>query len=154
MRPELLKKAIARLDDMFFHAASPLAAGNTDFSEKRKKSLQKRWWRKSPQFIKWEKMVRNAPDHAFEGLMSELDSMPAQIHKAFKDAAANTPKDRGGRPSAFPLDIRRRAIQDVRSERAQCDILSDAIDIVAKRYGMTPNYLRKVWKNRKRLDRN
>ncbi len=151
MRPELLRKAIAKLDCVFFEAASPLAAGNTEFSEKRKKSLQKGWWRKSVQFVEWEKRIRKAPDKAFEGLMLELDSMTARIHKAFKEAAANSPKNVGGRPPNFSLKVRQQAIQDLGKEHTEGSSFSEAVETVAKRHGMEESYVRSIWKNRKRL---
>jgi hypothetical protein len=136
MRPELLKQAIAKFDSVFFQAASPLAAGNTEFSEKRKKSLQTRWWRESTQFIKWERIVRNAPDDAFERLMSELDGMPAQIQKAFKEAAANIPRNRGGRPPNFSLKERQQAIQELGKEITDGNSFSESVEAVARRKGM------------------
>jgi hypothetical protein len=152
MRPELFRKAMAKLDSVFAQALDPLTAGNTDLSEKPKKSVERGFWTKSPQRMRWERIIRKTPDKKFDELMSSLDGFPAQIHKSFKEAAANTPKDRGGRPPNFPLEVRRQAIQDVAQEHARGSF-SEAIEIVARRHGMGKGYLRSVWKNRKRLNR-
>lgn len=151
MRPELFRKAMAKVDSVFSQVADPLTVGNTDLSEKRKKSVEKGFWTKSPQRMRWERIIRETPDKKFEELMSSLDGIPAQIHKAFKEAAANTPKDRGGRPPHFPLKVRRQAIQDLGPEYSRWSSFTEAVEIVAKRYGMETDYLRRLWKNRKRL---
>jgi len=138
---------------VFSEAAAPLTAGNTDFSEKRKKSVQKGLWRKSSQFIEWEKRIRKVPDKEFERLMSYLDGIPAQIHKSFKDAAANAPKNLGGRTPHFSLKVRQQAILDLGQELTRGSRFSEAVEIVAKRHEMERGYVRSIWKNRKRLNR-
>lgn len=97
--------------------------------------------------------LKHVPDARLEALMAEIDSMdPLEMMRlVFTKGLGQLPKKRGGRPATFPLDIRRRAIQDVGPEYARSDRLADAIDVVAARYGMPTEYLRKVWKNRKRL---
>jgi len=153
VKPELLRKVMAKLDGVFLETAGFLVQGDTDVSEKRKKSIQKGLWNKSPQRARFKEMFRKVPDKDFEKVMSQFENMPVSIHKSFKEALKHLPKDRGGRPSEFPPEIRRQAIQDVRSERARCDSLRDAIEMVAERHKMRPDYMRKVWKNRKRLER-
>jgi hypothetical protein len=153
MKPELLRKAMAKIDSVFSQAADPLTAGNTEFSEERKKSIEKGLWHKSPQRMRWERIIRKVPDKKFEELMSSFDGIAAQIHKSFKEAAANAPKDLGGRPPNFPLKVRRQAIQDLGQDLARGSTFSEAVEIVAKRHGMETGYLRSIWKNRKRLNR-
>ena len=117
----------------------------------------------------WSRMIRNGPaknvipafvarlkhepDHKFEALMAELDSMhPIEFMRTvLSTGLAQLPKKRGGRPATFSLDVRRKAIQDIGIEYARRDRLADAIKVVAVRYGMPTDYLGKVWKNRKRL---
>jgi len=41
-------------------------------------------------------------------------------------------------------------VQDIGHEYPNCNSLAEAIGVVAERYGMPPEYLHKVWKNRKR----
>jgi len=151
MKPELLRKVIAKMDAIYLETASSFARGNTDFSEERKKDILRDLLAKRPGRARLEEMYREVPDEEFEKVMSSLDTIPRDAQKDFKAALAHFPKDRGGRPSEFPVEIRQKAIQDVRLERAHCDSLRDAIETVARRYKMTPDYLRKVWKNRKRL---
>lgn len=97
--------------------------------------------------------LKHVPDDRLEALMAEIDSMDPleMIRLVFTKGLGQLPKKRGGRPATFPLNIRRRAIQDVGPEYARRDRLAEAIDVVAARYGMPTEYLRKVWKNRKRL---
>jgi hypothetical protein len=84
--------------------------------------------------------------------MALLDSMgPFELMRiGFKTGLSQLPKKRGGRPAAFSLEVRRKAVQDIANE-LQYDTLSEAIDVVAARHGMTSEYLRKLWKNRTRL---
>ena len=153
MKPELLRKVMAKVDAIYLETASSFAKGNTDFSEKRKKEILRGLLAERPGRARMEEMYRMVPDKDFEKIMSSLDTVTPDAQKDFRKAVAHFPKDRGGRPSEFPLEIRRKAIQDVRLERARCDSLRDAIETVARRYKMTPDYLRKVlWKNRKRLE--
>ncbi len=98
-----------------------------------------------------EASLRRMPDESFEAAMTELDSMIEMSRKGFASGLAHLPKRRGGRHGAFSLDIRRRAVQDIGHEYPRCDSLREAIEVVAARNGMTPEYLHKVWKNRKRL---
>lgn len=97
--------------------------------------------------------LKNEPDDKVESLLAELDSMqPDELMRTvFKVGLARLPKKHGGRPGVFSLEVRRRAVQDVGNEYSRCDSFSEAIDVVAARYGMDPKYLRRVWKNRKRL---
>jgi hypothetical protein len=117
----------------------------------------------------WSRMIRNGPaknvipafvarlehepDDKFEAALAELESMPPDelMRLVFKVGLARLPKKHGGRPGTFSLEVRRRAVQDVGNEYSRCDSFSDAIDVVAARYGMESKYLRRVWKNRKRL---
>jgi len=95
--------------------------------------------------------LRLIPDEGFEKAMAMMDRIPADLRKNLKRALSSLPKSRGGRTPAFSVEIRRRAVQDIGHEYPNCDSLADAIDVVAVRYGMPREYLRKVWKNRKRL---
>jgi hypothetical protein len=97
--------------------------------------------------------LKNEPDDKIEALFAELDSMqPNEVmHTVFKVGLASLPKKHGGRPGTFALEVRRRAVDDVSHEYSRCDSFSEAIDVVAARYGMEHKYLRRVWKNRKRL---
>jgi hypothetical protein len=151
VRPELRRKAMAKIEAAFLQGVAFLSVGETYFSEKRKTIIQKGFWRNSPQRKQYESALRRVPDKEFEGIMTKLDSMPNDLHKAIKDSLRYMPKNRGGRPPAFSLEIRKRAIQDVGHEYPRCDSFAEAVDVVAARYGMTAEYLRKVWKNRKRL---
>jgi hypothetical protein len=99
-----------------------------------------------------ETQLRRASDKRFEKIMANLDGLnPDTFRKSLKAFVTLMPKNRGGRPATFSLDIRRRAVQDVGHEYPRCDSLAQAIELVAARHGMTTEYLRKVWKNRKRL---
>jgi len=99
---------------------------------------------------KFETSLVHAPDEMFEEFMREIDTV-ALIRRTFTTALKHLPKKRGGRPSEFPLQVRQLAIQEIGREYPNCDSLGEAIEKVAVRYGMKPEYLHKVWKNRKRL---
>ena len=97
--------------------------------------------------------LKHVPDDRLEALMAEIDSIdPIEMMRlVFTTGLGQLPKKRGGRPASFSLDVRRKAVQDIGNEYPRYDTLSEAIDVVAVRHGMTAAYLRKVWKNRKRL---
>lgn len=151
MREELRQKLV----DKYWDVIERLAAHMLPGSPKEKKV--------------WSRMIRNGPaknvipafeaklkhvsDDKFEALMAQLDSMePVELMRTVLNTSlSQLPKKRGGRPGTFSLDIRRRAVQDIGNEYPRCDSFSEAINVVAARYGMPPEYLRKVWKNRKRL---
>jgi len=97
--------------------------------------------------------LKHVPDDRLQAVMAEIDSMdPIEFARLTLTAGlGRLPKKRGGRPPAFSLDVRRKAVQDIGNEYPRYDTLREAIDVVAARYGMTTEYLRKVWKNRKRL---
>ena len=101
----------------------------------------------------FEVSLRLTPDEKFEAVMAELDSMDAVeiSRRAFTTALGHLPKKRGGRPGKFSLEVRQRAIQDIGHEYPRCNSLAEAMELIAARHGMTTEYLRKVWKNRKRL---
>jgi hypothetical protein len=100
-----------------------------------------------------EAYLKRVPDDRFEAVMALIDSMgPFELMRiGFKTGLSQLPKKRGGRPAAFSLEVRRKAVQDIGNEYPRYDTLSEAIDVVAARHGMTAEYLHKVWKNRKRL---
>lgn len=100
-----------------------------------------------------EASLLHAPDEMFETFMAEIDTVEV-VRRAFTTGLKYLPKKRGGRPSEFPLQVRQLAIQEIGVEYPNCDSLAEAIEKVAARHGMTPEYLHKVWKNRKRLRRN
>ena len=97
--------------------------------------------------------LKHVPDDRLEAVMAEIDSMdPIEFaRRVYTLGLGQLPKKRGGRPAMFSLDVRRRAVQDIGNELPRCDRLSDAVKVVAARYGMPTEYLRKLWKNRKRL---
>jgi hypothetical protein len=149
VRPELRRKVMAKIKAVYVPTVSSLTVADTYFSEKQKMLMVKSLWREQQK--QSEQFLRLIPDKAFEAIMTDLDSLPEKTHKVVKESLRQLPKDRGGRPPAFPVEIRKSAIQDVGNEYPRCNSFSEAIDVVAARYKMTPEYLRKVWKNRKRL---
>ena len=149
MRPELRRKVLTKLKAVYLPTVVSLAGADTYVSEKQKVLILESFWR--DQRKQYEKWLRLIPDKEFGTMMTGLDSLPEHTHKVVKESLRQLPKDRGGRPPAFPVEIRKSAIQDVGNEYPRCDSFSEAIDVVATRYKMTPEYLRKVWKNRKRL---
>jgi hypothetical protein len=98
-----------------------------------------------------QQALKLMPDEQFEAAMAMMDEIPEKLRKNFTGLLDYLPKSRGGRPPAFSLDIRRRAVQDIGHEYPSRDSLGEAIEVVARRYGMTPEYLCKVWRNRRRL---
>jgi hypothetical protein len=97
--------------------------------------------------------LKTEPDDRFQALMADLDSMDLNelVRLALTTGFAHLPKKRGGRPPTFSLEARRLAVQDIGNEYPRCDSFTEAVNLVAARYEMRPEYLRKVWKNRKRL---
>jgi hypothetical protein len=97
--------------------------------------------------------LKHVQDDKLEAVLAEIDSMdPIEFARvALTAGLGKLPKKHGGRPPAFSLDVRRKAVQDIGNEYPRYDTLGEAIDVVAVRYGMTSEYLHKVWKNRKRL---
>ncbi len=153
MRAELREKVVAKYWAQLERLAAYLLPG---------KPKEKQIWRRAFRTKLGKKVMksceaslRRMPDEKFEAAMAELDSIDVVeiMRKAFTTGLGHLPKKRGGRPGAFSLDVRQRAIQDIGHEYPRCNRLSEAIDLVAARYGMTAEYLRKVWKNRKRLRR-
>jgi len=146
MRPELREKVMEKLESRLVRLAENFSG----------KPMPKGWARrglKSSGIGKaFETGLRRAPDRRFDSIMTRLAALdPTNVSRSLKMALLNMPKARGGRPPAFSLEVRRRAVKDIGNEYPECDRLTDAICLVAKRYGMSPDYLHKVWKNRKRL---
>jgi len=151
VRQELLKKLIDKYWDVIERSAARMLPGNP-----KEKKIWSRMIRNGPAknvIPAFVARLKHEPDDKLEAVLAELDSMQADelMRKVFKLGLAQLPKKRGGRPGTFSLDVRQKAIQDVGNEYSRCDSFSEAIDVVAARYGMTPEYLCKLWKNRKRL---
>jgi hypothetical protein len=153
VRAELREKVIAKYWDAIEQLAAHMLPG---------KPKEKQIWRRvfrtkigKSVMRTFEASLKPLPDDRFEAVMAELDSKaPVDLmRRAFTTGLGHLPKKRGGRPGMFSLDVRQRAIQDIGHEYPRCDSLADAIELVAGRYGMSTEYLRKVWKNRKRLRR-
>jgi len=146
VRAELRREILAKLASQLERLATNF--GGTPVA----KGWAKRGLGKVGVFKGLEIPLRRAPDKEFETMMANLDELdPERMSKGLRNLLVHLPKNRGGRPPTFSLDIRRRAVQDIGHEYPNRDSLSEAIEVVAGRYGMTPEYLRKVWKNRKRL---
>lgn len=149
MRPELRRKVLAKLKQVYAEIVSPLELVITTLTEDQKKSIREDFWR--DQRKRADKELSTKPDSEFGTIMDDLDSAPPAMQKLVKESLRYVKKNRGGRPPDFPLEIRRNAIRDIGHEYPQCDSLRQAIELVAIRYGMKPDYLGKVWKNRRRL---
>src|SRR5262249_13791480 len=145
----LRRKVLAKLKKGYLQTVGSLTIAVTDLSDEQRKSAFEDFWRDQRQ--RADKYLRQVPDKEFETIMKDQDRLPTAMQKVVKDSLGLLPKNRGGRPSEFSLEIRRSAIRDIGPEYSQCDSFREAIERVAHRYGMRPNYLRKVWKNRKRL---
>lgn len=153
MRKELRQRVV----DKYWEAIELLAAHMLPGNPKDKK-VWSRMIRTGPArsvVPAFEARLKDVPDEKFEALMAGFDSMQADelMRGVFKRGLNRLPKKRGGRPGTFSLEVRQRAVQDIGHEYPRCDSFADAIALVANRYGMTTEYLRKVWKNRKRLRR-
>jgi hypothetical protein len=148
LKPELRRKVIAKYWDQLSRLAIYLLPG---------KSKEEQIWRRGFRTKKGKQVMKeleaslvHAPDEMFEAFMAEIDTVDV-IRRSFTTGLKHLPKKRGGRPSEFPLEVRQLAVQDIGREYPNCDSLAEAIEKVASRYRMTPGYLHKVWKNRKRL---
>jgi hypothetical protein len=151
VRKELRQKVIDKYWDVLEFLFGHMLPGN----QKDKKILS-RMIRTGPAknvIPAFEAKLKHEPDDKFEALMAQLDSMqPDELMRTvFKTGLANLPKKRGGRPGTFSRDVRQRAVDDIGTEYARRRKLSDAIEVVAARYGMPTKYLRRVWKNRMRM---
>jgi hypothetical protein len=151
VRKELRQKLV----DTYWDVIERLAAHMLPGSPKEKK-VWSRMIRNGPAknvMPAFEAKLKHVPDDKFEAVMAEIVSMQPDglMRTVLKSGLAHLPKKRGGRPPTFSLDVRGKAIQDIGIEYARRDRLADAIEAVAGRYGMPTEYLRKVWKNRKRL---
>lgn len=151
MKPELQRQVIAKLDAMYVRSVGLLSQGEAGFTEKQAKMAKKHFWINSPQRKQYERAIRALPDTDFEEVMANLDNFPGFFRKLVNENIVYISRNRGGRPPGAPLEVRRRAVQDLGVEYARCDTFKEAVDLVASRYNMTPDYLRKVWKNRRRL---
>jgi Mor family transcriptional regulator len=101
--------------------------------------------------MQWEKMLRMVPDGEFAEWMSSIDEMPGKMLASLKERIAKMPKDHGGRPPHYPLSVRLQAVQELGQELAGGLSFGEAVEKVAKRHEMATSYLRRVWRNRKRL---
>ena len=151
MKKELRQRIVEKYWDAVERLAAHMLPGNP-----KDKKVWSRMIRSGPAknvLPAFETKLKQIPDEKFEAVIAEIDSIQSSelMRGLFKTGLARLPKKRGGRPATFSLDIRRKAIQDIGNEYPRYDTLSEAIDVVAARHGMTSEYLRKVWKNRKRL---
>jgi hypothetical protein len=149
------KELRQRLVNKYWDAVETLVSHMLPGNQKDKKVLS-RMIRSGPAknvIPAFEAKLKHEPDDRFEALVAHLDSMqPDELMRTvFKTGLAHLPKKHGGRPGTFSLDVRRRAVDDVGHEYSRCDNFSEAIDVVAARHGMDSKYLRRVWKNRKRM---
>jgi len=145
VRAELSQKVMAKFAAQLERLAASLGASKA-------KGWARSGLKKSGVARGLEAKLRRMPDKQFETAMANLDFLaPERLSKSLRAALVHMPKNRGGRPPAFSLEVRRRAVQDIGHEYPNCDSLGESIEVVAERYGMTPEYLGKVWKNRKRL---
>jgi len=151
VREELRQKLVDKYWDVIERLAAHMLPGSP-----KEKKVWSRMIRNGPAknvMPAFEAKLKHVPDNKFEAVMAEIVSMqPDELMRTvLKSGLARLPKKRGGRPPTFSLDVRRKAIQDTGIEYARRDRLADAVEVVAARYGMPTEYLRKVWKNRKRL---
>jgi len=151
VRKELRQKLVEKFWDVIERLAAHMLPGNP-----KEKEVWSRMIRNGPAknvIPAFVARLKHEPDDKVAALLAELDSMqPDELMRTvFKVGLAHLPKKHGGRPGTFSLDVRRRAVDDVGHEYSRCDSFSEAIDVVAARYGMESKYLRRVWKNRKRL---
>jgi Mor family transcriptional regulator len=154
MKPELRRQILEKLDSLVLSTGALFAEDNPDVTAipaKQRKSFQKRMVTQFPQRMQWEKVFRMVPDGEFAAWMSALDEMPDKMLASLKDRIANMPKDHGGRPPYYPLAVRLQAVQEVGQETAGGLNFGEAVEKVAKRHEMSTSYLRRVWRNRKRL---
>ena len=145
MRADLRKKVMERYWKRIDSVVLPMKL------TPEQKKVHNLFTRKSQFFKIMQKALMLMPDEDFEKAMAMMDRIPDDLKKNLKGALSSLPKSRGGRTPAFSLEIRRRAVQDIGHEYPNCNSLAEAIGVVAERYKMTPEYLHKVWKNRKRL---
>src|SRR5271157_2396761 len=113
MKPELHRQVMAKLDAMYVRVVGLMSQGEAGFNEKQAKMAKRHFWSKAPQRKQFEKAIQALPDSEFEVLMANLDAFPGFFRKMFKENIVYVPKSRGGRPPGAPLDIRRRAVQDL-----------------------------------------
>ncbi len=146
MRAELREKVLTKFEAQLARLAACFLG----------ESQARQWARTRFELSGQRKMLdaklRGMPDKKYESMMSSLEVLdPKDLGQLLKKALPRLPKNKGGRDAMFPLEVRRKAILDIGIEYARRDSLRDAVDAVAARYKMPPDYLRRVWKNRKRL---
>jgi hypothetical protein len=154
MKRELIRQILAKLDSVVLSASALFAEGNPDVSAiptKQRKSFQKNILDRSVQRMQLKKVLRMVPDAEFTAWISWVDEMPGKMLASIKQHLANMPKNHGGRTPHHPLAVRIQAIQEVGQELAGGLSFGEAFEKVAKRHGMATDYLRRVWRNRKRL---
>jgi hypothetical protein len=157
MKPELLRQILEKLDSVVLSTSALFAENNPDVMDipaKQREVFQKRIVSQSTQRMQWEKVLRMVPDGEFTEWMSSIDEMPGKMLASLKERIAKMPKDHGGRPPHYPLAVRLKAVQEVGQELAGGLSFGEAVEKVAKQHEMATSYLRRVWRNRKRLKPN
>ena len=151
MKSELQKKLLAKIDAIHTRAVALMVHG-AEFQGKEDEVWKKLVENTFKPFRKrYEAALRLLPDDQFEAENARLESQPGEIRKTLTQHLPNLPAKRGGRPPSFPKEIRRSAIDDLAHELRNSSF-GEAVTQVAARYEMTSDYLRKIWKNRKRLN--
>jgi len=154
LRIELVKRLLAKIDAVQLSTVA-IAVHGQEFSgpkDAKWKRFVQEAWKRSPLRKKYERIIRSMPDEAFEVEYARIDSQPAEIRRILHANIPHLPRRPGGRRASFSIDIRLRAIDDLAHEQRN-NSFADAVDLVAARYEMSPDYLRKIWKNRKRIRR-
>jgi len=151
MKQEMVRQVMSKADAMWLRMIGVLTEGKEFKPRDKMRGTVARTWKRSPIRKRLEEVCRQLPDTQVEELNTRLDTLPRVVRKMLSENLPNLPANRGGRPPAFPIDIRRHAIEDLAHELPRRDF-SEAVETVARRYGMSPDYLRKVWKNRRHLN--
>ena len=150
MRPELRKKLLAKAEAGYLRTVALTTHGQEFISAK-----DKRWKKLAkdnfvPFLREYENYLRGLPDEEFAIESARLDSQPAQIRKSLAANIRALPRQKGGRRATFSKVVRLKAIDEL-ALALRNSSFGDAVDVVARRHSMSTDYLRKIWKNRKRL---
>ena len=150
MRQELRKKLLAKAEAAHLRIVALTTYGR-EFGDKKDEK-----WKKlakvtfAPFRKQYELKLRQLADEEFANESARLDSQPAEVRKSLSANIRTLPGQKGGRPASFTKEVRLRAIDELALEQRN-NSFPDAVDLIAARYSMSPDYLRKIWKNRKRL---
>ena len=143
---------MSHADDVWIRTLGLLALGSEFGPRDKTRKMLESMWKHSPIRKRTEAAWRRLSDAQFEEANAKLDALPSILRQSLSEGIGKLPANRGGRPPAFPIEVRRRAIEDLGHELPRTNSFSEAVNIVSARYGMPPDYVRKVWKNRKRLN--